>query len=76
MARADEKRQESEMNRKMAGETKFRGWIGWRNLKDGLDFGVEGDVGDALAVDGESHAICFGEMEEAADVVVLVVAGK
>ena len=47
-----------------------------RSLEDGLDGGVEGDVGDALAVDDEGHAIRFGEMEEAADVVVLVVAGE
>jgi hypothetical protein len=45
-------------------------------LEDGLDVGVEGDVGDTFTVNGEGHAICFGEMEEAADVVVLVVTGK
>jgi hypothetical protein len=44
--------------------------------KDGFDFGVEGDVGGGEAVDGEFGANGFGEMEEAADVVVLVIAGE
>jgi hypothetical protein len=44
--------------------------------EDRFDFGVEGDVGGAEAVDGEFGASGFGEMEEAADVVVLVIAGE
>jgi hypothetical protein len=44
--------------------------------EDGFDFGVEGDVGGGEAVDGKFGAGGFGEMEEAADVVVLVIAGE
>jgi hypothetical protein len=44
--------------------------------QDGFDFAVEGDVGGDEAVDGEFWAGGFGEMEEAADVVVLVIAGE
>jgi hypothetical protein len=44
--------------------------------EDGFDFGVEGDVGGGEAVDGEFGAGGFGEMEEAADMVVLVIAGE
>jgi hypothetical protein len=44
--------------------------------EDGFDFGVEGDVGGGEAVDGEFGADGFGEMEKAADVVVLVIAGE
>jgi hypothetical protein len=44
--------------------------------KDGLDFSVEGDVRDRLSADGELCAAGIGEMEEAADVIVLVVAGE
>src|SRR5712691_8908951 len=47
-----------------------------RESKDGLDFGVEGDVCGGDAVDGEFLAGGFGEMEKAADMVVLVVAGE
>ena len=46
-------------------------------LQDGFDFGVDGDVGGGEAVDGMAlGAGLFGEMEETADVVVLVEAGK
>jgi hypothetical protein len=45
-------------------------------LKDRFDFGIEGDVSGGDAVDGESLSDAFGEMEKAADVVVLVVAGE
>jgi len=44
--------------------------------KDCFDFGIEGDVSGGDAVDGEFFACDLAEMEEAADVVVLVVAGK
>lgn len=44
--------------------------------EDGFDFGVEGDVGGGEAVDGEFGADGFGEVEEAADMVVLVIAGE
>src|SRR5713101_341937 len=44
--------------------------------KDGLDFGVEGNVSDGLAANGESHPAGMGEMEKAADVVVVVIAGE
>jgi len=44
--------------------------------EDGFDFGVEGDMGSREAVDGEAGAVEFGEVEEAADVVVLVEAGE
>jgi hypothetical protein len=45
-------------------------------LKDGLDFGVEGDVCGGETVDGKFLAGGFGKLEEAADVIVLVVSGK
>jgi hypothetical protein len=44
--------------------------------EDGFDFGIEGDVGGGEAVDGEFGADGIREMEEAADVVVLVIAGE
>jgi hypothetical protein len=44
--------------------------------EDGFDFGVERDVGGGKAVDRKFGAGGFGEMEEAADVVVLVIAGE
>jgi hypothetical protein len=44
--------------------------------EDGFDFGIEGDVGGGEAIDGEFGAGGFGEMEEAADVVILVIAGE
>src|SRR2546426_12604261 len=44
--------------------------------KDGLDFGVEGDVGGGDSVDREFFAGCFRELEKAADVIVLVVTGE
>src|SRR5712692_10476281 len=44
--------------------------------KDGLDFGVEGDMGGGDSVDGEFLAGVFGELEESADVIVLVVTGE
>jgi hypothetical protein len=46
------------------------------DLKDGFDFGVEGDVGRGDSVDGKFLAGSLGKMEEAADVVILVVAGE
>src|ERR1700687_3696205 len=45
-------------------------------LKNRFDLGVEGDVGGRNSVDGESLAGCFRELEEAADVIVLVVTGE
>src|SRR6201987_515334 len=45
-------------------------------LQDGLDFGVDGYVGGGKAVDGEWSAGILGEMEEARDVIVLVVSGE
>src|SRR6266581_408342 len=45
-------------------------------LQDGLDFGVQGDVGGGETVDREFRAAGFGKMKEAADVVVLVVSGE
>src|SRR6266566_300184 len=45
-------------------------------LQDGFDFGVQGDVGGGETVDREFLAAGFGEMKEAADVVVLVVSGE
>ena len=44
--------------------------------EDGFDFGVEGDVGGGEAVDGEAAAVEIREVEEAADVIVLVEAGE
>src|SRR6266700_610696 len=50
---------------------------GWGcELQDGLDFGVQGDVGGGETVDREFLAAGFGKMKEAADVVVLVVSGE
>jgi hypothetical protein len=43
-----------------------------RCLKDGMNFGIDRDVRGWHAVDREFEAVGFGEMEEAADVVVLV----
>ena len=46
-------------------------------LEDGFDFGIDGDVSGGEAVDGVAlGGRLFGEMEKAADVVVLVEAGK
>src|SRR5713101_5296623 len=45
-------------------------------LKDSFDFGVEGDVCGGNAVDGKFLASGFREVEKAADMVVLVVAGE
>jgi len=44
-----------------------------RESKDGLDFGVQGNMGDGLAADEEPCPSSIGEMEKAADVVILVV---
>src|SRR5712692_5182150 len=44
--------------------------------KDGLDFGVEGDVGGGNSVDREFFAGGFRKLEEAADVIVFVVTGE
>jgi hypothetical protein len=44
--------------------------------EDAFDFGVDRDVGGKEAVDGEFAAGGFREMEEAADVVVLVITGE
>lgn len=41
-----------------------------------MDFGIERDVCGGDAIDGKFDAVGFGEMEEAADVVVLVVGRK
>jgi hypothetical protein len=45
-------------------------------LENGLNFGVKGDIGNRDAVDGVLRAVGFGEVKEAADVVVLVVGRK
>ena len=45
-------------------------------LEDGFDFGVDRDVRGGNAIDGILRPSGFGKMEEAADVVVLVVAGE
>jgi|SRR5713226_3681631 len=47
-----------------------------RESKDGLDFGVQGNMGDGLAADEEQCASSIGEMEKTADVVILVVTGE
>jgi hypothetical protein len=44
--------------------------------KDGSDLGIQGDVGGGDTVDGELRAANVGKMEEAADVIVLVVGGE
>src|ERR1700722_703596 len=44
-----------------------------RCLKDGVDFGIDGEVAGRDAVDREFGAVGFGEMEEPADMVILVV---
>jgi hypothetical protein len=45
-------------------------------LQNGFDLSVERHVGGGESVDGEFLADGIGEMEEAADVVVLIVAGE
>jgi len=45
-------------------------------LKNRFDLGIEGDVGGRNSVDGEFLAGGFRELEEAADVIVLVVTGE
>src|SRR5260370_31874952 len=47
-----------------------------RESKDGLDFGVEGDVGGRNPVDREFLAGGLRELKETADVIVLVVTGE
>src|SRR5580693_6911239 len=47
-----------------------------RCLKNGMDFGIDGDVCSRDAVDREFDAVGFREMEEAADVIILVVGRK
>ncbi len=47
-----------------------------RKSKDGFNFSVQGNMGDGLAADEELCASSIGEMEETADVVVLVIAGE
>lgn len=46
------------------------------SLENGFDFGVDRDVGCRNAVDGELLAGGLGEVEKAADVIVLVVTRK
>jgi hypothetical protein len=40
-----------------AAGSELQVWVVGKVLEDRLDLGVEGDVGDALAVDDEGHAI-------------------
>src|SRR5260370_40243128 len=47
-----------------------------RFLKNRFDFGVEGDVRGGNSVDREFLTAGFRELEEPADVIVLVVAGE
>src|SRR6202042_3014146 len=50
--------------------------LGKTGLEDRVDFGVDGDVSGRNGIDVVTGASGFGEVEEAADVVVLVVAGE
>ncbi|GAC1624560.1 MAG: hypothetical protein PVS2B2_11450 [Candidatus Acidiferrum sp.] len=45
-------------------------------LEDGFDFGIEGDVSYGSAADGVGSAFSLREMEEAADVIVLIITGE
>ena len=47
-----------------------------RESKDGLNFGVEGDVGSRNPVDREFLTVGFRELEKSADVIILVVTGE
>src|ERR1700680_3703717 len=47
-----------------------------RYSKDGIDFGIDRDVCNGDAIDRKFVAVGFGEVEESADVVVLVVGRK
>src|SRR5271163_1002400 len=48
----------------------------YRLLEDRIDFRIDGDVRGGNAVDAELGAVALGEMEEAANVVVLIVRRK
>src|ERR1700693_4658168 len=45
-------------------------------LQNAFDLGVQRDMRHRLGIDGKGHAIEIVEMEKAADVVVLVIAGE
>src|SRR3954452_8008179 len=58
-------------------KTAVRQTFKYRGLENGLNFGIEAYVCRGDAVDGEGVlAACVREMKEAADVVVLIVAGE
>jgi hypothetical protein len=49
---------------------------GRANSENGFDFGVKGDMGNGDAIDRKLDAFGLGKMEEATDMVVLVVGRK